>query len=221
MKLHPTETTWQTVLANEYKKPYYQTLIKKVSHAYQMTTVFPPKNDVFAALNLCPYTSTKVVILGQDPYHGAGQAHGLCFSVPDGQPHPPSLKNIFKEIEYDTGTLSPQSGNLTHWTRQGVLLLNSTLTVTANKPASHFGWGWEQFTDSIISSLDQSPQPIAFLLWGTAAQSKTKLITNPKHLILCAPHPSPLSAYRGWFSCRHFSQTNEWLKGNGELPIIW
>lgn len=221
MQLRPSEKSWQSALAAEFTKPYYQDLSADVLQAYEEGAAYPKREHLFAALDLCPLYQTKVVILGQDPYHRPGQAHGLCFSVPDSQPLPPSLRNIFSEISNDTNTPQPISGNLTRWAKQGVLLLNSTLSVAPGQPASHRSWGWERFTDTIIQTLDSSEVPVAFLLWGAAAQSKAQRITNPKHLILQAPHPSPLSAYRGWFGCKHFSKTNDWLNKNGHTPIVW
>ena len=215
------EESWKQVLTPEFDKDYFIRLTEFVRREYQTTTVYPPGKLIFNAFNLCPYNKVKVVIIGQDPYHGPGQAHGLCFSVNDGVPFPPSLVNIFKEIKADIGTDAPTTGNLTRWAEQGVLLLNATLTVRAHQANSHRGIGWEQFTDAAIQVLNEQDRPIVFLLWGRPAQMKKSMLNNPKHLILEAPHPSPLSAYRGFFGCKHFSKTNEFLVANGLEPIDW
>ena len=215
------EQSWKQHLAPEFEKPYFVKLTKFVRQEYRTTTCYPPGKLIFNAFNLCPYDKAKVVIIGQDPYHGPGQAHGLCFSVNDGVPFPPSLQNIFKEIQTDLGTPVPQSGNLTRWAEQGVLLLNATLTVRAHQAGSHQGKGWEEFTDAAIAKLNTQDRPIVFILWGKPAQEKAKMLTNPKHLVLKAPHPSPLSAYRGFFGSKPFSQTNDFLLKNGETPIQW
>ena len=215
------EQSWKQHLAPEFEKPYFVKLTKFVRQEYRTTTCYPPGKLIFNAFNLCPYDKAKVVIIGQDPYHGPGQAHGLCFSVNDGVPFPPSLQNIFKEIQTDLGTPVPQSGNLTRWAEQGVLLLNATLTVRAHQAGSHQRQGWEEFTDAAIRVLNEQDRPMVFMLWGRPAQMKRSMLNNPKHLILEAPHPSPLSAYRGFFGCKHFSKTNEFLVANGLEPIDW
>ncbi len=215
------EPSWKKVLAGELEKPYFVELAHKVKAAYLAGDVFPHPTHVFSALELCPFERVRVVILGQDPYHGPGQAHGLSFSVPDGTKIPPSLKNIYKEIASDLGKDIPLSGNLEHWATQGVLLLNATLTVENGKPGSHQGWGWEQFTDSIIKAVSDKNEHVVFLLWGNYARAKKSLIDTSKHLILEAPHPSPFSAYTGFFDCKHFSKTNEYLTANKLTPIDW
>ena len=215
------EESWKTHLQPEFEKDYFRTLTEFVKSEYSQYQIFPPGKLIFNAFNLCPFDKVKVVIIGQDPYHGPGQAHGLCFSVNDGVPFPPSLVNIFKEIKADIGTDAPTTGNLTRWAEQGVLLLNATLTVRAHQANSHRGIGWEQFTDAAIQVLNEQDRPIVFLLWGRPAQMKKSMLNNPKHLILEAPHPSPLSAYRGFFGCKHFSKTNEFLVANGLEPIDW
>ena len=215
------EQSWKQHLAPEFEKPYFVKLTKFVRQEYRTTTCYPPGKLIFNAFNLCPYDKAKVVIIGQDPYHGPGQAHGLCFSVNDGVPFPPSLQNIFKEIQTDLGTPVPQSGNLTRWAEQGVLLLNATLTVRAHQAGSHQRQGWEEFTDAAIRVLNEQDRPMVFMLWGRPAQMKRSMLNNPKHLILTAPHPSPLSAYRGFFGSRPFSKTNEFLESQGEEPIDW
>lgn len=215
------EKTWDTALARELQKPYFRQLGTRVQKAYQNSTVYPAYIDIFAALSHCPLPTVKVVILGQDPYHGPGQAHGLAFSVPNGIDIPPSLRNIYKEIVSDIGVSTPDSGNLIRWADQGVLLLNTTLTVEAGKPASHSIWGWGTFTDRVIQTISQEREHVVFLLWGAHALSKRPLIDEQKHLVVTAPHPSPLSAYRGFFGCKHFSQTNNYLMTQRETPIIW
>ena len=215
------EESWKTHLQPEFEKDYFRTLTEFVKSEYSQYQIFPPGKLIFNAFNLCPFDKVKVVIIGQDPYHGPGQAHGLCFSVNDGVPFPPSLVNIFKEIKADIGTDAPTTGNLTRWVEQGVLLLNATLTVRAHQANSHRGIGWEQFTDAVINAVNMQDRPIVYMLWGSPAQRKASMLNNPKHLILKAPHPSPLSAYRGFFGCRHFSQCNEFLKANGVEPIDW
>ncbi len=212
---------WLTPLSGEFKKPYYASLYKKVLEEYQTTRVFPDSEDIFTAFNLTPLSQVKVVILGQDPYHGEGQAHGLCFSVKPGIEAPPSLVNIYKELESDLGCYIPDNGYLVKWAKQGVLMLNTVLTVRAHQAFSHRGIGWEEFTDAAIRILNEQDRPIVYLLWGKPAQMKKSMLTNPKHLILEAPHPSPLSAYRGFFGCRHFSQANSFLEAHGESPIDW
>ncbi len=216
------ETSWKEVLKGEFEKPYFTSLSSKVREAYLGgTPVFPPPNKVFNAFELCPFDAVRVVILGQDPYHGAGQAHGLCFSVQDGIKIPPSLQNIYKEIRDDIDTDIPLGGSLERWATQGVLLLNATLTVEAGKAGSHQGIGWEQFTDAVIKKISEEKEHVVFLLWGKYAQDKGAHIDRTKHLVLKAPHPSPFSAYTGFFGCKHFSKTNEYLKKNEEKPIEW
>lgn len=212
---------WLVPLSEEFRKPYYNELYKKVTHAYATQQIFPPKEDLFSAFHYTPLNSVKVVIIGQDPYHNVGQAHGCCFSVKPGVEIPPSLQNIYKELESDCGCYIPNNGYLESWARQGVLLLNTVLTVKAHQANSHQGWGWEQFTDAAIRAVNKQDQPVVYLLWGKPAQQKKSMITNPKHLILEAPHPSPLSAYRGFFGCKHFSKTNAYLKEHSVEPIDW
>lgn len=215
------EPTWKAVLASEFEKPYFKELTDFVRAEYQRTTVFPPGKEIFHAFDLCPFDCTKVVILGQDPYHGPKQAHGLCFSVNEGIPFPPSLQNIFKEIQDDLHIPIPASGNLERWARQGVLLLNATLTVRAHQAGSHQHRGWETFTDAVIEALSQHRSHLVFILWGSYAQKKGAMIDRGKHLILQSAHPSPLSAYKGFFGNHHFSQTNAYLETHGQLPIQW
>lgn len=215
------EESWKRELSSEFEKDYFKKLTDFVREEYLTTTVYPPGRLIFNAFDLCPYDKVKVVIIGQDPYHGAGQAHGLCFSVNDGIPLPPSLQNIFKEIHNDTGNPIPQSGNLTRWAQQGVLLLNATLTVRAHLPGSHQRKGWEEFTDAVIRTLAENKKHLVFILWGTYAQKKGAFIDRKKHLVLTSVHPSPLSAYNGFFGNKHFSRTNEYLTQHGETPIIW
>lgn len=212
---------WDEVLAGEFDKEYYKNLRAFLVSEYRSRTIYPSMYDIFNALKSTPYSQVKAVILGQDPYHGPGQAHGMCFSVKRGVPQPPSLVNIFKEIESDLGTPPPGHGNLQHWADQGVLLLNTVLTVRAHTPNSHKGKGWETFTDRVISLLDEREKPLVFFLWGANAKAKTAMIRNPNHLILTSAHPSPLSAHNGFFGCRHFSKANEFLKEKGEEPIDW
>ena len=215
------EQSWKRALTDEFEKPYFEELAKKVKEEYTSQTIYPPPAFIFNAFNLCPFDSVRVIILGQDPYHGAGQAHGLSFSVPDGTAMPPSLQNIYKEIHSDLGLPIPKTGNLEEWAKQGVLLLNATLTVRANAPASHQGLGWEEFTDAVIKTLSDKKDHLVFLLWGRFAQDKGKIIDATKHLVLTAAHPSPFSAYSGFFGSRHFSKTNEYLTSVGENPIKW
>jgi uracil-DNA glycosylase len=215
------EKTWNTALAAEFEKPYFVALAKKVHHAYETTTVFPPPKELFAAFDHCPLPNVKVVILGQDPYHGHGQANGLAFSVHDTIPIPPSLRNIYKEIQRDLGTQIPPSGDLTRWANQGVLLLNSSLSVALGEATSHSNWGWEHFTDAVINVISNKRKHVVFLLWGAFAISKRPLINEQKHLVLTAPHPSPLSAHRGFLGCKHFSKTNQYLNKTGQTPILW
>ena len=212
---------WDGILADEWKKHYYKELHEFLKKEYSSTKVYPDMYDIFNALKYTSFADTKAVILGQDPYHGPGQAHGLCFSVKKGVPLPPSLVNIYKEISDDLGVTMSSHGELTGWARQGVLLLNTVLTVRAGQPNSHKDKGWEFFTDRVISELNKKEQPVVFLLWGANAEKKAKIITNPKHYKLITVHPSPLSAYRGFFGCRHFSKTNELLKKNGIPEIKW
>lgn len=212
---------WLIPLEQEFRKPYYRELYNFVKDEYSSRVVYPPSDEIFSALHLTPLSDVKVVILGQDPYHNEGQAHGLSFSVRPGTDIPPSLENIYKELHDDLGCYIPNNGFLESWAKQGVLLLNTVLTVRAHAANSHSGKGWEHFTDAIIEAVERQDRPVVYLLWGRPAQSKIPMITNPKHLVLKAPHPSPLSAYRGFFGCRHFSRTNEFLKNNGVQPINW
>jgi uracil-DNA glycosylase len=213
--------SWKRVLEDEFEKDYFKTLIETVRSKYLSTSVFPHPKLIFNALDLCPFENVRVVILGQDPYHGKGQAHGLSFSVQDGIKIPPSLKNIYKEIASDLHKEVPESGNLERWATQGVLLLNATLTVEESKPGSHQGIGWEQFTDAIIKKVSNEREQVVFLLWGNYARAKKALIDTNKHLVLEAPHPSPFSAYTGFFGSRHFSQTNTYLKKYNQPEIDW
>lgn len=215
------EPSWKTALKGEFETPYFKELTDTVRSAYQHGPVYPPPKLIFNAFQLCPFDQVKVVILGQDPYHGKGQAHGLCFSVPDGIKAPPSLQNIYKEIQADLGKEIPTSGNLEHWAKQGVLLLNATLTVLPSQAGSHQGLGWEQFTDAVIKKISDEKEHVVFLLWGRYAQDKGAHIDESKHLVLKAAHPSPFSAYNGFFGCKHFSKTNEYLKEHGLDPIDW
>jgi len=212
---------WRDALKGEFSKQYYKKLYETVCDEYKTHTVFPVPDDIFNAFHLTPLSKVKAVILGQDPYHNTGQAHGLSFSVKPGIQIPPSLLNIYKELQSDLGCFIPNNGCLTKWAEEGVLLLNTVLTVRAHEANSHAGIGWEYFTDAAIAALNTQDRPIVFLLWGAPAQRKEALLTNSGHLILKAPHPSPLSAYRGFFGCRHFSQTNSFLKKNGIDAIDW
>ena len=213
---------WLDTLKGEFSKDYYKQLYRFVLNEYNTHVVYPPADDIFNAFHLTPLSEVKVLILGQDPYHNEHQAHGLCFSVLPDQPEiPPSLQNIYKELQDDLGCYIPNNGFLEKWAKQGVLMLNTVLTVRAHQANSHQGKGWEQFTDAIIYAVNLQDRPIVYLLWGKPAQSKIPMLTNPKHLILKAPHPSPLSAYRGFFGCKHFSQTNDFLKKNNISPIDW
>ena len=214
-------TTWNEILAEEMQKDYYQELQAFVQKRRAEVRVFPEEKNVFTALELTPFESVKVVILGQDPYHGFGQAHGLSFSVQKGIPLPPSLKNIYKELQEDIGGDLPTEGDLSHWAKQGVLLLNTVLTVEEGNANSHKGMGWERLTNRLIESLNELNHPVIFILWGKPAQDKEKLITNPNHVILKAPHPSPLSAYRGFFGSKPFSRVNDILIQQGQTPIRW
>ncbi len=215
------EESWRERLQPEFDAPYFEQLTDFVRHEYATTRVYPPGREMFAAFEACPFERVKVVILGQDPYHEPGQAHGLCFSVNDGVPFPPSLQNIFKEIHDDIGTPIPMSGNLTRWANQGVLLLNATLTVRAHQAGSHQNRGWERFTDAVIHRLAEEREHLVFILWGAYAQRKGEFIDRAKHLVLQSPHPSPLSAHRGFFGNHHFSRTNEYLMAHGMEPILW
>lgn len=215
------EESWKQTLANEFEKPYFANLIQFVKSEYAAGTVYPEGKNIFNAFNLCPLPNVKVVIIGQDPYHEPRQAHGLCFSVQDGVEFPPSLQNIFKEIESDLGTPVPPSGNLERWARQGVFLLNSILTVRAHQAASHANKGWETFTDEVIKQISDKTENVVFMLWGNYAKVKGKVIDTKKHLILNTVHPSPLSVYRGFFGCKHFSRANEYLTTHGKTPINW
>ena len=217
----PIENDWARALQDEFRKDYYSKLFEFVDHEYQTNTIYPPGDDIFNAFHLTPLHDVKCVILGQDPYHEPGQAHGLSFSVKPGVDIPPSLQNIYKELNTDLGCQIPNNGYLVKWAEQGVLLLNAVLTVRAHAAASHQNKGWEQFTDAVIEQINKEDRPIVFMLWGSFARSKKKMLNNPKHLILEAPHPSPLSAYRGFFGCHHFSKCNEFLKANGIEPIDW
>ena len=212
---------WDEIIGGEFSEPYYLKLREFLKSEYATHQVYPSMYDIFNALKETPYHCVKAVILGQDPYHGPGQAHGLSFSVRPGVPLPPSLVNIFKELQADLGVIPPSHGNLIPWAREGVLLLNATLTVRAGMPQSHRGHGWEQFTGKVIEALDRSPQPMVFLLWGASARRQKELLHNPAHLILEAAHPSPLSAYNGFFGCRHFSKCNRFLEEHGRTPIDW
>lgn len=215
------EPGWKALLADQFEQPYFQQLAEFVRHEYQTQTVFPPAGRIFAAFDHCPLDKVKVVILGQDPYHGAGQANGLCFSVADGVRIPPSLVNIFKEIRNDVGTPPPRSGNLERWADQGVLLLNNVLTVREGQAASHAGKGWERFTDAVVARLAAEREHLVFLLWGSPAQKKAAVVDPARHLVLKSVHPSPLSAERGFYGNHHFSRTNAYLKEHGQAEIVW
>ena len=215
------ENDWVEAVGGEFKKPYYASLYQFVKEEYGSKVIYPPADDIFNAMHLTPLSEVKVLILGQDPYHNQGQAHGLCFSVQPDVAIPPSLINIYKELHDDLGCAIPDNGYLVKWAKQGVLLLNTVLTVQAHKAFSHQGKGWEQFTDAVIQAVNDQDRPIVYMLWGKPAQSKSSMLNNPRHLILKAPHPSPLSAHRGFFGCKHFSQANDFLKANGAEPIDW
>ena len=215
------QNDWLEPLAPEFKKPYYAKLYKTIREEYSTKQIFPPADEIFTAFEMTPLSDVKVVIIGQDPYHGDGQAHGLCFSVKPDVETPPSLVNMYKELNSDLGCYIPNNGYLTKWAKQGVLMLNTVLTVRAHQANSHRGIGWEEFTDAAIRILNEQDRPIVYLLWGKPAQMKKSMLNNPKHLILEAPHPSPLSAYRGFFGCQHFSKTNAFLTENGLKPIDW
>lgn len=212
---------WDNILSDEWQKPYFKDLCEFLKNEYATKTVYPKESDIFGALKYTSFADTNVVIIGQDPYHGEGQAHGLCFSVNDGVKFPPSLRNIFKELNSDIGKEIPKSGKLSSWAEQGVLLLNAVLTVREGEPTSHKGKGWEVFTDRVIAELNKKETPVVFLLWGAYAQKKAEIITNPIHKKLFSVHPSPLSASRGFFGCRHFSKTNEILQNAGLSTIKW
>lgn len=216
------EESWKEVLKDEFKQSYFQNIVLHIkTEKSQGKIIYPPGSKIFNAFNTTPFDKVKVVILGQDPYHGPGQAHGLCFSVQYGIPPPPSLVNMFKELHEDIGFRIPEHGNLTHWAEQGVFLLNASLTVRAGEPMSHSKIGWAQFTDTVIQKISERKQHVVFLLWGKFAQEKRVLIDESKHLVLRAAHPSPLSAHAGFFGCRHFSKTNEYLVANGIDPVDW
>lgn len=218
VKIHPS---WQARLAGEFAAPYFAGLADFVRREYAAGACYPPGPQIFAAFDLCPFDRVKVVIIGQDPYHEPGQAEGLCFSVADGVPFPPSLQNIFKEIESDLGRPVPASGSLRRWAGQGVLLLNATLTVRAHRAGSHQGQGWERFTDAAIARLSAEREHLVFILWGSYAQRKGAVVDRSRHLVLASAHPSPLSAYRGFFGNHHFSRANEYLERHGLTPIAW
>lgn len=215
------ENSWKDILQDEFEKTYFKTLFNFIRNEYSTHKVFPPANLIFNAFDKCPLDEVKVIIIGQDPYHNLGQANGLCFSVNEGVRIPPSLLNIYKEIEENLGKSIPRSGNLEHWSQQGVLLLNATLTVRAHTPGSHQGKGWEQFTDAVISTLSKECSGLVFMLWGNYAQQKGKSIDANKHLLLKSPHPSPLSAHRGFFGNKHFSKANDYLIEHNKKPIDW
>ena len=212
---------WDNILKDEWEKTYYLNLRGFLKTEYGSCTIYPPMNDIFNALKYTSFENTKVVIIGQDPYHGEGQAHGLCFSVKKGVDVPPSLRNMYKELETDLGITPANHGELTKWAKQGVLMLNNVLTVRAGEANSHKGYGWEKFTDRVIAELDKKSTPVVFLLWGANARKKAEIIKNPIHKKLITVHPSPLSAYGGFFGCGHFSKTNEILKASGQTPIDW
>ena len=215
------DESWRQVLQPEFDKPSFELLTSFVRQAYRTTQCFPPAGQIFRAFDLCPFDKVRVVIIGQDPYHDVNQAHGLCFSVQEGVPVPPSLVNIYKELSRDLGKPIPTSGDLTHWAEQGVLLLNATLTVQAHRAGSHQGKGWEELTDAAIQALNKNRSNIVFMLWGSYAQRKGQFIDRRRHLVLTAVHPSPLSAYRGFIGCGHFSQANTYLQQHGQQPINW
>lgn len=215
------EPSWHEALASEWQEPYFAELAEFVRDEYRHTTVYPPASKIFAAFDACPFDKVKVVILGQDPYHGPGQANGLCFSVADGVAVPRSLVNIFKEVSDDTGAPTPLSGDLSRWARQGVLMLNATLTVRAHEAGSHQNHGWERLTDMVIRRLNDERQGLVFILWGSFAARKGEFIDRSRHLVLTSPHPSPLSASRGFFGNHHFTRANEYLIAQGKTPILW
>ncbi len=215
------EQSWKQLLTEEFEKEYFEKLVQFVKQEYRTQKIYPPAKHIFSAFDNCPFDKVKVVIIGQDPYHGIEQAHGLCFSVNDGVRKPPSLLNIFKELKNDVGKEIPESGNLTHWAKQGVLLLNATLTVREKTAGSHQNKGWETFTDAVIKIISEKKQNVVFILWGAYAQKKAANISPQKHYVLTSAHPSPLSAHKGFFGNNHFSKTNEYLKKIGKTPIIW
>jgi len=221
-KINPQiHESWKQVLSEEFSSPYFQDLKEFLIEEKKKYRIYPPGNQIFEAFNKTPFDKVKIVLLGQDPYHGDGQAHGLCFSVPSGVDFPPSLQNIFRELQTDTGLSYPKSGNLAAWAERGVLLLNATLTVRANQAGSHQGRGWEIFTNAVIKKLSEERANLVFLLWGNFAREKKSLIDLSKHFVLEAPHPSPLSVYRGFYGCKHFSKANELLVSKGIEPIVW
>lgn len=220
MQVNITDS-WKNILNEEFNKSYFKNLQQFIKTEYKEHTCYPEEKDVFAAFNYCSFEDVKVVIIGQDPYHGIGQANGLCFSVHDNITHPPSLKNIFKELETDVNIPYPESGDLSRWAKQGVLLLNATLTVRKSEAGSHQKQGWEEFTDAVINKISQEKEDIVFLLWGKFAENKGKKINLSKHTVFKAPHPSPLGAWRGWFGSKHFSKTNKFLIEKGLEPIQW
>ena len=213
--------SWKNLLQEEFDKPYFEELTRFVKSEYSAGQVFPAGRNIFRAFDKCPFDRLKVVIIGQDPYHGVGQANGLCFSVDDGVQYPPSLQNIFKEIHDDIGSPIPSSGNLDRWAEQGVLLLNAVLTVRAHQAASHAGRGWEQFTDAVVRTIAQRKEGVVYMLWGNYAQRKGQIADPKRNLILKSVHPSPLSVYRGFFGCKHFSKANDYLIQQGKEPIVW
>ena len=212
---------WKAVVGEEFSKPYFEELIGFVKQEYATSQIFPAGRNIFRAFDKCPFDNVKVVIIGQDPYHGDGQANGLCFSVNEGVPFPPSLKNIFKEVHDDVGAPIPTSGDLDRWAEQGVLLLNSVLTVKAHNAASHAGRGWERFTDAVVRAIAERKEGVVYMLWGSYAQRKGAIANPERNLILHSVHPSPLSSYRGFFGCKHFSKANDYLKSQGKEPIVW
>lgn len=221
LQTYLTSPTWTNLLQAEFQKPYIQTLEQKLCEDYATKTIYPTPENIFSAFNLTSFENVKVVIIGQDPYHGPNQAHGLCFSVQPGIKIPPSLANIYKEIESDLGIKMPKHGYLISWAEQGVLMLNSILTVEDGKPMSHKNYGWEKFTDHVIDLINEKKENVVFMLWGSPAHSKAKNVDPKKHFVLKSVHPSPLSSYRGYFGCKHFSQCNEFLKSKGIAPIDW
>ncbi|MBO5717316.1 MAG: uracil-DNA glycosylase [Alistipes sp.] len=212
---------WKEVLQEEFTKPYFDELVEFVKHEYASGVVYPAGANIFRAFDKCPFDKLKVVIIGQDPYHGPGQANGLCFSVARGVQFPPSLQNIFKEVQSDIGTPMPESGELDRWAEQGVLLLNAVLTVRAHQAASHAGRGWEKFTDAVVRAIAERKSEVVYMLWGSYAQKKGAIANPANNLILKAVHPSPLSAYRGFFGCKHFSEANKYLESVGKTPVVW
>ncbi len=212
---------WKEVLQEEFTKPYFDELVEFVKHEYASGVVYPAGANIFRAFDKCPFDKLKVVIIGQDPYHGPGQANGLCFSVARGVQFPPSLQNIFKEVQSDIGTPMPESGELDRWAEQGVLLLNAVLTVRAHQAASHAGRGWEKFTDAVVRAIAERKSEVVYMLWGSYAQKKGAIASPANNLILKAVHPSPLSAYRGFFGCKHFSEANKYLESVGKTPVVW